>query len=387
MDITKFEAAAPGSLTPIIAEWGADHAFIPAPLPPQWQFPTSLWPLLAEARQQVGVLEGLGRNLPNPAILLRPLLDREAIQSSRLEGTYASPKELLLYELNPSEAKSIHDKTNDHMEVYNYRRALHHGVASNLPISLRLIKELHQILLQGVRGRDKTPGEFRRIPVGIGVGGRFIPAPPDQLHELLTRLEGYCHTEQKPFDWLVDSFLIHYQFEAIHPFIDGNGRVGRLLLAIMLQQRGGLTKPWLYMSEFFEANRDEYIQCLFNISAKGDWDSWIEFCLKGTLKQAQETVRRCERLLQIREHFMEVLAKNGGSLRLKQIVDSIFHSPFVRTADIRRQLNCSYPTAKSDLEHLVSLGLLKELSGLRPRTYYAPQVYNVAYEHLLETDI
>ncbi len=387
MDKSKFGPKSPGRLVRVATEWGQDHAFCPTPLPPALDFPAKLWPLLGEAKKHIGILEGLGRNIPNPAILLRPLADREAIQSSRLEGTYASPKELLLFELDPKETKEVSERSNDHREVYNYRLALNHGTASPLPVSLRLIRELHSKLLSGVRGRDKSPGEFRKIQVGIGHGGRFIPPPPENLSENLSDLERYCHTEASRFDPLVDCFLIHYQFETIHPFIDGNGRVGRLLLAMMLQQKCQLSKPWLYMSEFFEANKDDYVKTLFGVSADGNWESWLELCLLGTIQQAKDTVSRCERLLKIRDEFMSRLSKGGrGSIRLAKIVDDIFHSPFVRVKDLPERLGCTYPTASSDVKRLVAAKILHPLPNTYPKTLYAPEVYNVAYEKLSDDD-
>lgn len=387
MDAAKFSAVSPGNLVKVPTEWGDDHAFVPDPLPPTWEFPPDLWPLLADAKQKVGVLEGLGRNLPTPAILLRPLADREAIRSSRLEGTYASPKELLLYELDPRESTSEHDPINDHREVFNYRKALVYGTESSLPLSLRLLKNLHRILLGGVRGRDKNPGEFRSIQVGIGAGGRFIPPPPDRVMECLHPLEHYFHAPSQNYDPLVNCFLVHYQFETIHPFNDGNGRVGRLLLALMLQQQCDLSKPWLYMSEYFEKHREEYMQLLFNVSAKADWCGWVEFCVRGTLEQAKDTVIRCERLLKIREQFMQRVADVGGSVRLNQIVEDIFFSPFVRVADLPGKLNVTYPTAKADVERLVNAGILQELPNVYPKTYYAPEVFSIAYEKLDSDDL
>jgi Fic family protein len=293
----------------------------------------------------------------------------------------------LLFELDPRESTSERDPANDHREVFNYRRALNHGVSSELPLSLRLLKDLHQTLLDGVRGKDRAPGDFRRIQVGIGSGGRFIPPPPEQILPCLDALEKYFHAEQRPFDPLVDCFLVHYQFEAIHPFIDGNGRVGRLLLAIMLHQRCGLSKPWIYMSEFFEAHRDDYIAHLFNVSAKGDWSSWIEFCLQGTIQQAKEAISRCQRLLAVRDEFKRKLSQVGGSVRLADIVEDFFHSPFVRIADLPKRQGITYPTAKADIERLVEAGILKELSITRPKTYYAPDIFNVAYEKLNDDEL
>lgn len=380
MDTSKFGKYSPGRIVPVETQWGRDHAFIPAPLPPSWRFPENLWPLLLEAKQQIGLLEGLGRTLPNPAILLRPMADREAIRSSRLEGTYASPRELLLFELEPRESKSERDPINDHREVLNYRRALNHGTESELPLSLRLMRELHEILLTGVRGRDKSPGSFRRIQVGIGSEGRFIPPPADAITDCLNALEKHFHFSQSDTDGLIDCFLCHYQFEAIHPFNDGNGRVGRLLLAIMMQQRLRMSKPWLYMSEYFEKYKEEYVSHLFNISAKGDWTAWIDYCLRGTLQQANDTIARCEKLRALRERFMNQITESGGSVRLNQIVESIFHSPFIRIADLPSRLGVTYPTAKTDVERLVESNILQELPDTYPKTYFAPEVFSVSYD-------
>lgn len=382
MEATRFSSQSPGE---VISIGHGEHAFVPQPLPPDWTFPAGLWPLLAEAKQQIGILEGIGRNLPNPAILLRPLEDREAIRSSSLEGTYATPRELLLFELNPNEATSVRDPENDHREVFNYRMALQHGTTSELPLSLRLLRELHRILMSGVRGKDATPGEFRKQQIAIGSSRRFVPPPPERLMDCLDPLEKSFH-ENDEFDPLVQCFLMHYQFETIHPFNDGNGRVGRLLLAIMLQQKCRLTKPWLYLSEFYERYRDEYTQNLFNVSADGNWHGWIEFCLRGTVTQAQETITRCEHLLAIRDSFTNRLADVGGSVRLSQIVDDIFYSPFVRVAALSRRLNVTYPTAKADLERLVQAGILRELPSASPKTYFAPEVFDVAYEQMPSVD-
>lgn len=382
MDPTIFQPNAPGTVIPI---GNGEYAFVPNPLPPAgWTFPPDLWPLLADAKQQLGILEGLGRNLPNPAILLRPLADREAIRSSRLEGTYATAKELLLFDLEPRESTSELDRANDQREVFNYRRALFHGTNTELPLSARLLKDMHRILLESVRGRDRAPGEFRKVQVAIGGGSttRFVPPPPERLLECVDPFEKHLHTTSSPFDPLVDSFLAHYQFETIHPFLDGNGRVGRLLLAIMLQQRCGLSKPWLYMSEYFDKNRDDYINYLFRVSTHANWHDWLEFCIQGTIVQAKDTVSRCERLRIAREEFMQRVTNVGGSVRLNLIVENIFHSPFVRVADLPARLGVTYPTARADIQRLVDAEILQEVPNTTPRTFYAPEVYNIAYDDL-----
>jgi len=384
VDIRLFQAGRTGELVGIPRDeiTGNKHAFVPNPLPPDWTFPVRLWPLLADARQQLGVLEGIGRNLPNPGILLRPLEDREAIRSSQLEGTYATARELLLFEIQPRESKSEDDPANRQREVFNYRKALHEAANSPLPLSLRLLRDLHRTLLDRVRGRDRSPGEFRKIQVAIGSDLHFVPPPPQTVMSCLDRLEKYFHAKTSGYDSLVNCFLVHYQFETIHPFIDGNGRVGRLLLAVMLKQCCEHSKPWLYLSEYFEQHREEYMQRLFDISSRGDWERWIEFCLRGTVHQAKTTIHRYDRLLKVREGFMERLGRVGGSVRLNQIVENIFFSPFVRIADLPDQLHVTYPTAKADVERLVQAGILKELENATPKTFYAPDVFDVAYEQL-----
>lgn len=359
-----------------------DHAFIPNPLPPNWRFPERLWPLLAEAKHYLGILEGVGRNLPNPHILLRPLADREAIRSSRLEGTYVTAKELLLFELEPKEPKTGRSPINDQLEVLNYRRALQHGVASELPVSLRLIRDTHSILMRGVRGKDPRPGEFRQSQVAIGTMSRFVPPPSNEVPRSLNELEKYIHADNAGFDPLVNCFLVHYQFEAIHPFVDGNGRVGRLLLALMLQRDCRLSKPWLYMSEYFERNRDEYIDRLYRVSTDDGWAEWTGFCLQGTLQQTKETLQRCERLRAIHAEYKETTAQAGGSVRLIRIVEDIFNSPFIQVSELAKRLGVSYPTAKSDIERLVEAGILQPLPDVSPRTFFAPKVLDVAYEEL-----
>jgi Fic family protein len=200
--------------------------------------------------------------------------------------------------------------------------------------------------------------------------------------ECIDPFEKYLHIERSAFDPLVDCFLVHYQFETIHPFMDGNGRVGRLLLAIMLQQRCGLSKPWLYLSEFFDKNRDDYIGHLFRVSTHANWHDWVEFCIKGTIQQAQDTIQRCERLRAVREEFMQRVTGVGGSVRLNQIVESIFYSPFVRVADLPSRLDVTYPTAKADVERLIGAGILQDLPNVTPRTLFAPEVFNIAYDEL-----
>lgn len=380
MDISLFLGGSPGTLLPITTNWGVgdgtDHAFVPAPLPPDWDFPAELWPLLMEATNRLSLLEGFGRKLVDPMILLRPMRDREAIRSSEIEGIYANPKELLLFELDSK------DRGGDTREVLNYRQAMQAAEQTDLPLCLRLLRELHRILMDGVRGEEKTPGEFRRVQVAIGRRGKFIPPPPGMLLEPLSHFEAYLHTDRPKYHKLVDCFLAHYQFETIHPFSDGNGRVGRLLLSLMIQQSCSLTQPWLYLSEYFERNREGYYEGLFRVSTEAAWADWIAYCLTGVCEQADLTIQRFEKLLDARQAYIERVQQMNGPARLVGIVESIVESPFVRVTSVRDRFGVSYNAAKSDIEKLVKAGVLTELPDQYPKTYYAPEIFSIAYEGL-----
>lgn len=385
MDRSLFTADAPGKLVSITAEWGNDVAFVPLSLPPTWKYPVRLWPMLADASGQLGLLEGIVRNLPNPALLLRPLTDREAIRSSAIEGTYATAKELLLYSMGANTTSSP-SRIDDWKEVINYRYALEQGMATDYPISYRLISMLHQTLMSGVRGKNHTPGDFRKIPVGIGAG-RFIPPPPNEVVNLMSDLEKYINkVEADDFHPLVKCAMVHYQFEAIHPFSDGNGRIGRLLLALMIQQASSLSKPWLYMSEFFAKHRDEYCHRMFAISSSGDWEGWIEFFLNGLIQQTRATITRCDKLRDLRESYSRKIASIKGSARLYRVIDFLFENSFATVPQLAKLLDVSYPTAKADAEKLMSAGLLQDIgvggSPDRNRVFYSAEIYDIAYSEL-----
>lgn len=379
MDISKFLPIAPGKLVRLTE---ADTAFVPHPLPPRdWSVTGRLWPKLAEAKQAIGVLEGIGRTLPNADVLLRPLQDREALRSSSLEGTFATPEQLLLLELGKEsndEARSLPTEPSSVHEVANYGAALQAAIRSNLPLSLRLVRTLHKVLLTGVRGEAHTPGRFRRGQVYIGHNKRFIPPPSNELTDTLDAFEKYIHHTDE-IDPLVRCYLIHYQFEAIHPFLDGNGRVGRLLLALMLQRWCGLTKPWLYMSAFFDRFKDEYVGRLFNVSARAEWDEWIDFCLEGTTAQANDTVDRCQRLLDLRENYQSRILRTKKSVRLGQLVEDLLATPFTQIPRVKRRFKITYPTAKADVEALVRVGILREVKDMSPRTFVAQEVFDIAF--------
>lgn len=379
MDRDQFTESKTGDLVRLRAPYD-DWAFVPEPLPPTWHFPEGLWPKLAEAKQLLGKLDGIGSTLPNPELLLRPLQRREAIRSSSLEGTYASPQELLLFELKPRRPTSPEDKANDWLEVFNYATALREGYLylEDRPPSLHLVRQLHGWLLQGVRGERHDPGKPRETQVHIGAGRRFVPPPGERVQECLDALGPFLDRGPTDFDPLVWAFLMHYQFETVHPFLDGNGRVGRLLLALMIWRGCGLGMPWLYLSPFFERYRDEYIHRLFQVSADGQWERWIDFCLTGTIEQAADAIERCAQLNVLKRAMR--LRVTAGSARLHQIIDELFVHPFVTVPSLRDSLGVTYPTAKSDVGRLIEVGILTEVAGTKsPKAYAALEILTIAY--------
>lgn len=381
MDPKRFTESMLGRLVRIDAP-RPDHAFIPEPLNPSWGLSQDLWRLLVNARAALAKLDGVGQHMPNHQLLLRPLQGREALRSSSLEGTYATPEELLAYQIDPREPSSRDDPVNSWREVLNYNKALDLGtklLQEGLPLSLRLIRQVHEQLLSGVRGENRTPGEFRCRQVQIGVEARFVPPPPQEMQICLNDFERYLHTESE-IDPLIRAFMAHYQFETIHPFLDGNGRVGRLLLSLTIYEWLKLGNPWLYMSAFFERHKDEYIDILFRVSTHGDWTRWLSFCLTGVVEQCTDAIGRFERLVKLRDDYHQRVATTGGAVRLNQLVDGLFEAPAVTVPQVAKRFEVTYPTAKSDITRLVRLGILREGPEMMyPKTFFAPAILDTAY--------
>jgi Fic family protein len=380
MNTEQFGPNKTGRLVGITEIPGATHAFIPDPLPPNWEWPSRLWPLLRDASVALGRLDEVGKYLPNPELVITPIRDREAQQSSRLEGTITLVREQLLFEVAPSAPTSSNDTVNDFKEVANYKRALkvHEELKENLPISLRLIKELHRVLMEGVRGGSRAPGEFRRLPSQVGDPPRYVPPPPNFMVDGMNEFEKSLHSDMR-YDPLVDAFIAHYQFEAIHPFRDGNGRVGRLLLAILIQEWSQLSQQWLYMSSYFGKTKSEYQDRLLHVSTEGDWEGWIEYCLKGVIAEANETQGRCGQLRDLIEDFRRRIERAEGSVRLSSISDSLFVLPAVRVTDVVKTFEVSYPTAKKYLDELESLGIVEPLPHAKQKTFFAPRILGIAH--------
>jgi Fic family protein len=384
MNPDAFTDGRAGELVRVSGSPGITHAFVPAPLPPDWKWPEELWPILMEARTALASLDGVGRYLPNPELLLTPLQNREADRSSSLEGTITDPQQQALFKVEPKYPSSVEDPTNDAREVFNYSRALQirKTEAGNLPLSLRLIRALHAVLMDGVRGSDKNPGEFRRLQNQVGRPARYVPPPVESLADQLDAFERYLHTANQ-LDPLVRAFLAHYQFEAIHPFADGNGRVGRLLLALCIAEWCDLSNQWLYMSAYFDRNKDRYIDLMFRISTHGDWEAWIAFCLQGVVETAADTQTRCERLLTLSKTYRDKLSSIGGSIRLSEIVDDLFDSPVAVVTHVQKKHKVTYPTARSDLKKLADAGILTPFEGTPQISYYCRDILDITYEDTL----
>jgi len=356
-------------------------AFVPNPLPPQIDYPLSLVNLLSDADRALGRLDGVGRILPNPHLLIAPYIRREAVLSSRIEGTQATLDDLLLFEAVPSSG----DLEPDLQEVVNYIRAMEYGLKrlESLPISCRLVREIHHRLVEGVRGRHSTPGEFRTSQNWIGPPGctlndaTFVPPPVQEMKGALSNWEKHLHSQPSEPP-LVQCALMHYQFEAIHPFLDGNGRIGRLLITFFLCERGFLSQPLLYLSAYFERNRAEYYDRLLRVSTVGDWRGWLEFFLRGIVAEAKDAVNWSQQLIDLHENYRRRLIGRRVPKGTYGIVDELFVNPYVTISGASKRWDASYPTAQSAIEALVRLNILHEVTGRRrDRVYCAKELLNI----------
>lgn len=353
----------------VIQAPGGYAAFVPAPLPPDLAYDSALVLLLSRADAALSELSGLGRQLPNPHLLIAPYVRREAVLSSRIEGTRASLSDLLLDEAEPERSGD-----GDVREVRNYVAALEHGLERlrELPLSLRLVRELHEHLMQGVRGDQATPGEFRRSQNWIGPAGStpatapYVPPPPDAMMDCLASWEEFLHARERLPD-LIQCALMHEQFEAIHPFLDGNGRVGRLLITLFLVERGRLSQPLLYLSDYIEAHRQEYYDRLQRVRTEGDWSAWLRFFLAGVEETARSAIRQASRLMDLRESYRQRLSRKPNALRL---LDELFVNPYLTAARAAQVLNVSNPTARQAIALLQGEGLLAEMTGRSWRRIY-----------------
>jgi Fic family protein len=354
-------------------------AYVPPPLPPDPPLVMSdLYPLLERANTALGRLDGLSLILPDPALFLYMYVRKEAVLSSQIEGTQSSLSDLLLFENEEAPGAPLDDVT----EVSCYVAAMNHGLErlKEFPLSLRLIREIHGKLMNNSRGGDKQPGEFRRTQNWIGGSrpgnARFVPPPMDRLMECLDRFERFLHDDTTKLPVLVKAALAHVQFETIHPFLDGNGRLGRLLITFILCAEGLLTQPMLYLSLYFKANRQAYYDHLQSVRETGDWEAWIAFFLTGvveTANQATETARTIIALFaQDREHIEQAGKSTAGVLAVHAYLQ---RHPIATTAKLREACNIALPTVLRSLETLELLGIVKEITGKERHKIFVYQHY------------
>lgn len=353
-------------------------AFVPGPLPAKLEFGASLISVLSAADQAVGRLAGVGQMLPNPHLLISPFMRREAVLSSRIEGTQASLTDLFRFEA----AASVGPNPPDVQEVANYVHALQYALEryAKLPLSLRLIRETHGRLMHGVRGADQASGEFRRVQNWIGSPGsavdqaRFVPPPPMEMNAALGAFEKFLHGGTD-LPRLVRLAMIHYQFEAIHPFLDGNGRIGRLLITFLLCVEGALPGPLLYLSAYFERHRQAYYDHLLAVSQKGDWNEWVAFFLRGVTEQSADAVKRSQQLLNLRDTFRKRCQSPRASALLLTQVDNLFSCPVTSVGHSAKLLNVTPLSAQKNLEKLITVGIVREVTGKqRNRVYVAEDI-------------
>jgi Fic family protein len=361
---------------------GSYSAFIPAPLPPKLTWSARLLRLLSDADRLTGNLAGEGARLPNPHILMRPFARREAVMSSRIEGTQATLGELLA-----AEAGAIVERSPDDLrEVGNYVAALEHGILllKKLPICVRLIRELHEKLMTDVRGHHAGRGEFRRIQNWIGKPGctpetaSFVPPPPNEVEPCLAAWEKFLHESDLPP--LVTIALAHYQFEAIHPFLDGNGRVGRLLITLFLIERSIIPTPSLYLSAFFEASRRDYYEHLSGVSERGAWNEWIEYFLLGVARMSEDALSRAGRINAKLAAWQKKVAGESSKTPMR-VLELLAANPFLAVKTAARKLDVAFTTAQRAIQRMEKLGILKQAgTAKRDRVYCAYELLDILEE-------
>lgn len=356
------------------------YAFVPAPIPPKINWTLPLVSALSEAERELSRLATLADALPFPRLLIQAFIRREAVLSSRIEGTRATLAELYTYESAQLSFLESHD---DVREVHNYVAALDYGLErlKRFPMSLRFIREIHAKLMQDVRGGNLTPGEYRRTQNWIGAAGStlatatYVPPPVDEMSLALSDLEKFIHTSTD-IPTLARAAMIHYQFEAIHPFLDGNGRVGRLLMALLFVEWQILPQPLLNLSVYFERYRQEYYDHLLEVSQQGDWEAWLRFFLRGVRAQSQDSAARMERLKTIRARYQPIVDADKNSNRMGAVLDFLFGRPIFNAKQLAEGVDMPFKTARQYIEKLVQAGIVREVTGYaRNQVYRADEVF------------
>ena len=375
MESDIFTDQAWGELTQTL---DGDLAFVPAPAPRALNLSDEAVALLDDASNNLGLLAGIGRRLPNPPLLIAPYLRREAVLSSRIEGTVTSLSDLYAFD---AEQPALIEAP-DVQEVQNYLLAYEYGLGrlDTLPLSLRFIRELHERLMAGVRGGGLEAGEFRTYQNWIGGATArdavYVPPPPELMRERLDDFERFLHDRaHRP---LVQAAVVHHQFEAIHPFGDGNGRVGRLLVLLFLAERGLLPQPLLYLSAYFEQTRSTYYDLLLRVSTHGDWDAWLRYFLQGVRAQASDAADLADRLLALHARYREELQRSRITANALALVDQLFINPIVSASSIQRALGVSAPTARATIRALEERGIVREITGRSwGRVFQADEIFGL----------
>ncbi|MEW6456440.1 MAG: Fic family protein [Acidobacteriota bacterium] len=340
--------------------------FIPNPLPPEPPVKYNA-ELLSEADRSLARLDGITTVLPNPDLFIAMYVKKEALLSSQIEGTQASLEGILEFEADVIPREDI----NQIRDVINYIKALNYGISrlKNLPMSLRLITEIHKILLEGSRGRYRNPGEFRKSQNWIGPPGAslseaiFIPPPPDMVIPSMGDLEKFFYSKEE-IPLLIKIALIHAQFETIHPFLDGNGRIGRLLITFYLFWKGILSKPLLYLSYYLKKYRDNYYKLLMDVRLKGAWEKWVQFFLKGVIDTSQEAVKTAKEVIQLKESLITKLHENSiSSIYAVKLIETLFETPLISVKDVIEKLNISKEAANTLVKRFEKIRILKEITG------------------------
>lgn len=366
-----------------VAQPSGYRAFLPSPLPPgpPVRIDGQLQQRLSEADRALGRLDGSIHTLPNPDLFVYMYVRKEAVLSSQIEGTQSSLQDLLSVEAEVSGAATPRDVD----EVVNYVRAMNHGLArlQQLPVSTRLIREIHTELMQNVRGSRLTPGELRRSQNWIGPGGSslatatFVPPPPEAVPQALGDLETFLH-QRDDVPLLIKIGLAHAQFETIHPFLDGNGRVGRLLITFLLCERGALHKPVLYLSHYFKAHRQQYYERLQAVRDSGDWEGWLEFFLQGVAEVSAQAADTARRILLLREEHRTAIAEKLGRAAGTghRILQYLYEHPIVSAKEVQDLIGMTFAAANQIVRRLAAIGILEEITGhARHRRFrYEPYV-------------
>ena len=384
MRVEDFTESSPGRLVPAATLDGRYWpAFAPQPLPPAVAWTESMAAILSRADRALSRLDGRASDLPSPYLLIGPMTAREAVASSRIEGSTSTIAEVYQFQL-----AGMAPNRDDAEEVYNHIKAMEHGLdrLSTLPISLRLLCEIHRELMAGVRGNDRRPGEFRTRQVIIGSNlpgienARYVPPPPAEMTPALYALEEFLHSGSN-MPLLVQLALIHYQFEAIHPFEDGNGRTGRVLITLLLCERGYLTHPWLYLSDYLATYRREYMDLLLGVSVRGEWETWIQFFLSAVAAVATDALARVGKLLQVREYYRERVQAQRTAGAAFDLIDRLFELPYMTVSRVAHLLGVSNTSAQRHIARLVDAAVLEPVPRRsRPQLYVAQGILNAIAE-------